>query len=921
MTGSNTGTSAAAAASSGGGANNSQTQTNQQRQQRNNNSSNNTSSTRNTTNKSRQTLTSSEILKKIVNNEPIFHLAHNSPNDFNSLLKETSDAVTLMSNLNHPAHFGAAIKDLKEIIPVEPTKPKREAIKADATEEDKEDANTFFKAEVAIWQTDRSAHKKKVDQLNADRHVVYVKLEKLMSDEVRMEVQRDDDYASVNGNPIGLLKIIRKVCCGYSNDKGDPYFLNIQQHHQLVTDFQKNNETLDTYARKTTSNVNAFHDAGGSISLQPGLLKATAEEMFPGVLPKDASGQTKLTIVLEGLTLEESQQVMDKTAERHLAALLFFNLNNKVYGDLKRNVQNNHTLGADDAYPTTKARVIDLCTRFKTGNSNSNTTTRDRRGGDGGSGSGTGSSGGSGTRTDGLQYAQVSDTAVVVETPTSGPTTEVCIHCGENDHLASACPQLTPERRAQLLAQNKSSAKDLGTILDTCSEFTTAPASELTNIRDAPATLEFSTSTGAGTRTQIGDLDPFNNNSTITAWVTPSSASPSTIKATILALKDVTKHHRVTYDSEANDGAFLVHTPEGVHYLRPCTHTGFPRLDTTTSSSSTQLLQANSTTTDSATIPTIEANYDNFTAHDIKRATLARNIQTMTNLSEKDFKHLVSTNKLRDCDVTTREITNARLNFGRDLPGLRGKTRRRKPKRVEVNLVEIPRDFMNLYKNITLTADVFFVNGIPFFLTLSRQVRFLTVQHVPHRSAGELANSLKLTLLKYGAAGFLVQVVLMDGEFDKICEKMPNVIINTTAAREHVHEIERMIQTVKGKVRGMRNAFPRKLRFCPLPNLFWKSMVYNAIFWLNAFPAAEGVGISTDYSPRELVLRQPVSINTQCTVILGTYCEVHHEPEPKDTNNMEPRTTEGIAMGPVGNIQGTQKFYDLHSSRIIKRKV
>lgn len=239
MTGSNTGTSAAAAASSGGGANNSQTQTNQQRQQRNNNSSNNTSSTRNTTNKSRQTLTSSEILKKIDNHDPIFHLANKSPNDFNFLLKETSDAVTLMSNLNHPAHFGAAIKDLKEIIPVEPTKPKREALKADATEEDKEDANTFFKAEVAIWQTERSAHNKKVEKLNADRHVVYVKLEKLMSDEVRMEVQRDDDYASVNGNPIGLLKIIRKVCCGYSNDKGDPYFLNIQQHHQLVTDFQK----------------------------------------------------------------------------------------------------------------------------------------------------------------------------------------------------------------------------------------------------------------------------------------------------------------------------------------------------------------------------------------------------------------------------------------------------------------------------------------------------------------------------------------------------------------------------------------------------------------------------------------------------------------------------------------------------------
>jgi len=341
--------------------------------------------------------------------------------------------------------------------------------------------------------------------------------------------------------------------------------------------------------------------------------------------------------------------------------------------------------------------------------------------------------------------------------------------------------------------------------------------------------------------------------------------------------------------------------------------------------SSTQLLQAQPTdateASSAATIPTIQANYDNFTQHDIQRATTARNLQAMIgNPSEKEFKHLVRNRFLPHCDITVRDITNARLIFGRDLPSLRGKTRRRRPRRVEVNLVEIPRDFLNLYKNITITADVFFVNGIPFLLTLSRQVRFLTVQHVPHRSAGELANSLKLTLQTYGAAGFLVPAILMDGEFDKLCEKLTGVITNTTAAREHVNEIERMIQTVKGRVRGVKNTLPRRLRGVPLPNLFYKSMVYFAIFWLNAFPASPGVGISTDLSPREMVLRQSIDVKLLCRVLFGTYCEVHHEPEAKDTNNMEPRTTEGIAMGPVGNIQGTQKFYDLKTSRIIKRK-
>jgi hypothetical protein len=40
-------------------------------------------------------------------------------------------------------------------------------------------------------------------------------------------------------------------------------------------------------------------------------------------------------------------------------------------------------------------------------------------------------------------------------------------------------------------------------------------------------------------------------------------------------------------------------------------------------------------------------------------------------------------------------------------------------------------------------------------------------------------------------AGFIVQVALMDVEFEKLKDVLPNITINTTAAREHVGEIER----------------------------------------------------------------------------------------------------------------------------------
>ena len=53
----------------------------------------------------------------------------------------------------------------------------------------------------------------------------------------------------------------------------------------------------------------------------------------------------------------------------------------------------------------------------------------------------------------------------------------------------------------------------------------------------------------------------------------------------------------------------------------------------------------------------------------------------------------------------------------------------------------------------------------------------------------------------YEQGGFQVKVVLMDKEFDKIRDAVDHLEINTTAAREHVAEIERQIRIVKEHTR------------------------------------------------------------------------------------------------------------------------
>ena len=143
----------------------------------------------------------------------------------------------------------------------------------------------------------------------------------------------------------------------------------------------------------------------------------------------------------------------------------------------------------------------------------------------------------------------------------------------------------------------------------------------------------------------------------------------------------------------------------------------------------------------------------------------------------------------------------------------------------------------------------------------------------------------------------------MDGEFEKLKNEMSSIIINTTAAKEHVSEAEQKIHVVKERSRGVMYTFP----YLHIPRRVKIEMVHFVTLWLNAFPVRNG--ISRVYSPRELVTRWRMDYVNHCCVEFGTYCEVHDEPDP--SNSMITRTQEGIALGPTGNLQGSVKFYCL----------
>jgi hypothetical protein len=278
--------------------------------------------------------------------------------------------------------------------------------------------------------------------------------------------------------------------------------------------------------------------------------------------------------------------------------------------------------------------------------------------------------------------------------------------------------------------------------------------------------------------------------------------------------------------------------------------------------------------------------------------------------TDAQFLEMVRNETIKNCPIKPKHITNTCSIFGPSIAGVRGKTIRRKPERVEAEPGRIPDDFHRHHQFVVITVDVMFVNEIAFLTTLSQKLGLSTVEQLPSRTATQLSNSLTKIVRLYARTGFIVCVIMMDQEFYKVEGAWDMVEINTTAAREHVGKIERFIRTIKECSRALVLDLP----FMPLPRQVVIHLIYFAVLWLNSLPAAAGV--SDKYSPREIVLGCKLDFKKHCKTTFGSYVKAHDD--PTITNTMRPRTFPGIFLGPTGNRQGTHKVFDINTGVIKK---
>lgn len=136
--------------------------------------------------------------------------------------------------------------------------------------------------------------------------------------------------------------------------------------------------------------------------------------------------------------------------------------------------------------------------------------------------------------------------------------------------------------------------------------------------------------------------------------------------------------------------------------------------------------------------------------------------------------------------------------------------------------------------------------------------------------------------------------------------------LNMTAANEHVPKIECQIRVIKEQTRCIRHTLPFKY----IPILMLVEMVYMSCMWVNAFPPKSGV--SETLSLRNIMTGMQFDYNKHCKYPFGAYGQAHEEPDK--TNTQDVWSIGAICLGPTGNLQGSYKFLNLQTGKLITRR-
>ena len=148
----------------------------------------------------------------------------------------------------------------------------------------------------------------------------------------------------------------------------------------------------------------------------------------------------------------------------------------------------------------------------------------------------------------------------------------------------------------------------------------------------------------------------------------------------------------------------------------------------------------------------------------------------------------VSIEHISNCPITRHAIHIAKDIYGPNLGSLKGKTVRRTLPHLPSGVDPVLPQLLKRHPGVMITMDILFINNMPFLLSMSRGLKFMTIEPLPNRQIKTIEEKISTICTLYQGRGFAVNSIYADSEFEPL--RPDFLFFNTSDADNHQPDIE-----------------------------------------------------------------------------------------------------------------------------------